>query len=746
MSMNVGGGGGVRPLSPPVQQPQGQDPKVQQPGVGSNQQAPQSRPGQAGRHLHNINNFNSQPVSNDFQQAQAWLNRVNGGSPTPQQPAPQQSRFLQPQQTFQQQPTSNLQQAQENGRNNAIARAEERAAAKAAAEKAAAEKAAAERAAAEKAAAERAAAERVAAEKAAAEAAAAAEKAAAEAAAEAAANKPLDADQKKILSTGLDRLGAVLDIDKSDMARLAHAKASGNDALFYYHTGKLDIPPGSAKAQQLQKGLDALIEASGGAYKAIAKEIQPTIILDDITRLASNKAIDLPPTLVIDLGALTNNEMDRFMALAQATGVPKDKAEKMLQGYKAIGQQFDISAAELDSILGKASRAVNTSISVAMNKVADKLNLSPELFNDLSNAVLRKDPKAFAAIGEKAGLSKSEIREVLPKITQALSAINKSSDVINGEKLQRFTKDTSLQNQITSAGKEFGLKPEQSLELAAAFTEMDLLGFVNVAQEYGLGRNASQFLNKLEDITKREGRDALTLATNNLEGVSEQRKLAQELGLQNNPVQWSTPSSSPYQPTQTSAQVKAAEAEATAKAEAAARAEAAAQAEAAAKAEAALKAKNEVRYVKLADDLRNVEGQIHKLERIMNNSLFRAKYPQGTAELNKLRNQEKNIRAELREIRNLGHTPTLDRAKEIKLLDQLEYHQNQLKEMEGYRKKFGRIGELTYAKKIQETKARIGHIQNELDKLRGQDKSRLKISPSPSILRERESIFKKGTF
>lgn len=487
MSMNVGGGGGVRPLSPPVQQPQGQEAQKQQPGVGSNQQAPQNRPGQAGRYLHNINNFSSQPVSNDFQQAQAWLNRVNGGSPTPLQP------------------TSNLQQAQENGRNNAIDRAEARAAEKAAAEKAAAEKAAAERIAAEKAAAELAAAEK-----------AAAEQAAAQAAAEAAANKPLDADQKKILSTGMERLGDILDIDKSDMARLTHAKASGNEALFYYHTGKLDIPPDSAKAQQLEKGLNALFEASGGANKAIAKEIQPTIILNDITRLASNKAIDLPPTLVIDLGALTNNEMDRFMALAQATGVPKDKAEKLLKGYEAIGQQFDISAAELDSILGEASRAVNTSISVAMDKAADKLNLSPELFNDLSNAVLRKDATSFAAIGEKAGQSKSQIREVLPKITQALSAINNNSDVVNGEKLQRFTQNASIQHQVASAGKEFGLKPEQSLELAAAFTEMDQLGFINVAQEYGLNLNASQFLSKLEDIIKREGRDALTLATNNL--------------------------------------------------------------------------------------------------------------------------------------------------------------------------------------------------------------------------------------
>ncbi|MTI15520.1 hypothetical protein [Sansalvadorimonas verongulae] len=82
MSMNVGGGGGVRPLGP---QTQPQQPRVKQPAVGNSQQPPQGKLGQAGRILRNINSFNSQPVSNDLQQLQQWLNKLKGGPATSQQ-------------------------------------------------------------------------------------------------------------------------------------------------------------------------------------------------------------------------------------------------------------------------------------------------------------------------------------------------------------------------------------------------------------------------------------------------------------------------------------------------------------------------------------------------------------------------------------------------------------------------------------------------------------------------------------
>ncbi|MTI15521.1 hypothetical protein [Sansalvadorimonas verongulae] len=491
---------------------------------------------------------------------------------------------------------------------------------------------------------------------------------------------PLSADQKTALKEGLDTLGRTLSLGKADIAKLAHAKASGNDAHYFYQLGKLDIPPDSSVAEQLKTGLAELFAQIQGDHSLIAKEIQPTLVLDDVSRLATSKAINLPASLVVDLGALTHNEVDRFIALAEATGVPQKKAEHLLRGLEAVGKRYDLSTSELDALLGDAARTVNTELSVEMNKAAKTLNLSPPLFNDLANAVVTKDSAAFAAIGEKEGLSKAQLKEVLPEVSRSLTEIGKSP-VISLEKLRRFTKDTSIQNQIFAAGKEYGLTQPQSLKLAAAYVDTDLSGYVKLAEEYGLGKNASKLLNKLEEIETRQGTNALSLATNNFPEIVEQRVLARELGLQSKPVDWPTTTPAPFKPPlrgpfdflgKVGGIMPPPD---TSKADEAARAEAAA------------KTKNEVRFVKLFDELRHAQGEIKKLDEAMRNPFFQITHPQARDRLTKLQNHEHNIRAELNRIQEAGHAPSPQRAQEIKLLDQLGNLKEKLLNLEGMMKR-----------------------------------------------------------
>ena len=669
--MNVGGGGGVhRPLGP---QAQPQQPQVKQPAVGNNQQPPQGKPGRAGRTLHNINSFNSQPVSNDLQQLQQWLNKLKGGAatakpkPPPSQPLQQgNQQIVSPRQMdAAPEPASDLQMAQINGKQTAVIPEPDIDPTSTAPSDTM----------------------------------------------ENPEPPPLSADQKAVLKDGLDNLGSTLELGKADIARLAHAQATENDASYFYQLGKLDIPPGGAREQQLKTGLTGLFAQVGGAGSTIAEEIKPTIVLDNVSRLASSRAINLPESLVVDLGALTHNEAERFIALAEVTGVPPKKAETLLRGFEALGQQFDLSTPELDSLLGDASRTVNTELSVEMDKAAQSLNLPPPLFNDLANAALAKNSQAFAAIGTQGGLRKEQLRDVLPKITSALTEIVKSP-VITIEKLQRFTKDTAIQSQIYAAGKEFGLTPPQSLKLTAVFVDDDLSGYVNLAEDYGLGRNASKLLNKLADIADTQGQQALILATNNFPEIVEQRVLAKELGLQGKPVEWATTKPAPYKPPSrgpfdflnkvggmTPPQETA-------------------QADAGARAEAATKARNEVRFVRLFDELRHVQGEINKLDKAMRNPFFLVANPQANGKMQSLQQDERDIRVELGKIQQAGHAPSAQRAQEIKLLDELGNLKDELRNVEGMMKgsRFTAVFHQPAAKAL---KAQILSIEKQLDTLRG---------------------------
>ena len=669
MSMNVGGDGGVhRPLGPQVQP---QQPQVKQPAVGNNHQSHQGKPGQAGRALHKINSFNSQPVSNDLQHLQQWLNNLKGGGPAPARPQPQSlqggdRQLISPGQTVDGPPmVSDLQMAQVNARQKAIASESDPRPSPAPT---------------------------------------------LSSPEGSLSPLPLSADQKKVLKEGLDKLEAVHNLPKADIARLAHARASGNEGLYFFQLGKLDIPPGSAAEQQLKAGFDDLFKQVNSVGSTIANEIKPTLVLDDVSRLAASKSINLPPALVVDLGALTNNETDRFIALAQATGVPQGKAETLLRGFEALGKQYDLSSSELDAMLGEAARTVNTEITVQMDNAAKSLNLPPPLFNDLANATLTKDPKAFAAIGEQGGLSKAQLKGILPKITKTLSDISKSP-VLSREKLQRFTKDTSIQNQIYSAGKEFGLTQPQSLKLAAAYVDTDLSGYVKLADEYGLGRNASKLLNKLEAIETRQGTNALSLATNNYPDIVEQRVLAKELGLQARPVEWPTTKPAPFKPPGRGAF------DFLSKVGSMTPPPDTSKADAAAKAEAAARAKNEVRLVKLVDELKQVRGQIKKLAKAMRNPFFVISNPKAKGKMKRLKSQEKAIRTELDKIQKAGHVPSPNRAKEIKLLDELGNLKDKLRNVRNMMQKKP-FTQVFYKPVAGNLKRQIQAIESQLNKIR----------------------------
>ncbi|WP_281645659.1 hypothetical protein [Parendozoicomonas sp. Alg238-R29] len=708
MSMQVGGGGGVRPLGPPTQQPQ-----VQQPATKTDTQAPQTTPGRAGQTLHNVNSFNSQPVSNDLEQLQQWLNKLKGGNQPQQTPA--QQTAISPQ-------GSNLQQAQQNAQTATAPQptatgsseppstpigetpptpaptpAPAPAPAPAPTEKPVGTQTEAP-------------------------------KPPPEEPLEPPPPPPLTKNQKALLNKGLEKLGGTLGIGKADLARLTHAKATSNDALYFYQLGKLEIPPGSAKDRQLQTGLRKLFSAINSPGQPIAEAVKTTIVLDDVTKLAGSKAINLPPTLVVDLGALTSNEADRFVALAQAVGVPVQKAKTLLKGFAALGQQFDITPSELDSILGNASRTVNTTISVEMQKAARSMGISPELFNDLANAALTKDSKKFASIGQQAGLSRDQIKNILPKITNALSSLGKNP-VITGEKLLRFTKDTSVQNQIYAAGKAVGLSQSQSITLAATFVDKGLSGYSGLAQEYGLKGNDLSLLNKLQNIEKQQGHNALRLATNNVESIIEQQALARELGLQTKSIGWGTtfkpaplkpPSRGPFDffnkirsAIQSSLNnVKKAGTEAAQAVTKAAQA-----AQAAAQAVDTAKVQNEIRFVKLSDELQNVRQNINKLKKAASHPLIRHSHPHVYDKLRGLQNQEHNIKAELDKIKNAGHAPSATRVREIKLIDKLDAMKERLAKMESLAKKNSFLS-MFHQPAINDLKAKIKTLEERLEKLR----------------------------
>ena len=518
MSMQVGGSGGVRPLGPPSQQPQ-----VQQPGAKTDPQVQQGTGStNAGPVLHSINNFSSQPVSTDLQHLQQWLNKLKGIEEPAPKPLPQPAPKAEPktnhkpevppeQHLSQRLPPDILQRpvsAQEVGFKKPDNQQTITETSKPAAP-----------------------------ETPPVEVTTPVEEPAVIEELEEPTPPTLSDKQKKLLNVGLDRLSEKLDIKKSDLARLTYAKASENGPQFFFQLGKLDIPPSSNKGKLLTAGLDKLFSAVNAPEEAIADGVTQTLVLDDVARLA--KAADIPASLVVDLGALTHNEIGRFKELAQAVGIPGDKAAKLLKGFEALAQQYDLDPQAFDQMMDDASRAINITVAKRMESAAAKLGLEPAVFNDMASAALTKNTARFVEVGKQAGLNRQQIQDVLPKVTRALAEVQ-AGPLITNEKVLRFTKDAAVQQMIADAGKEYGLSGDQSMNLAAAFVDDGLEGFVSVAKEYNLGRNSSELLNKFEAIEQQQGKGALSLSTNNIDDIAIQRRIVKDLKLQTNPIEWGT--------------------------------------------------------------------------------------------------------------------------------------------------------------------------------------------------------------
>ncbi|MCL6270358.1 hypothetical protein M3P05_10545 [Sansalvadorimonas sp. 2012CJ34-2] len=626
MSTPVGGGGGVRPLQPVTQQP-----PAQQQQVGNKPQAPQSQtPARAGSALNNVNNFSSQPVTTDLEQLQQWLNGLkNKDQPAPQQAfqeaggrpqgsVPEPKPLPSPAQPTQ--PSAPPQQIQTENRADQTSHTEVES------------------------------------------------KPDTDKPPPPELPKELDSTQKKRLHTGIKKLADKVGIKEADFARLAHAKASGNDAYYNFQLGKLDIPPTSAKGRLLEAGLEKLFSAIKAPGEAIADQVSKLVVIDDVSRLA--KAANIAPSLAVDLGALTYNEQDRFVELAQATGVPKEKAIKLLDGFEKLGEQYDLDARELDESLGNASAVVNASLSQAMKKEAGKLGLPLEVFNDLANAVLVKDTAKFIEIGARGGLSRGKIQALLPQITRGVATL-RAKPAFTGEKILRHTRDTMVQRQLEGAGRNFGLSGEQSLQLVAALVDGGLSGYVDQAKEFGLERNSQDLLNMFESVEAQHGKGALSLSTNNIDSIVSQRKMMKELGLQTTPIQWRTtkpapePGRGPFGPIGEIGSIF----------------EEMGNSNPETVSNSALNAarnQNEVRYVLLTDKVQELDGQIDKLRKIIS-PMFMLQGSQFKQKLNNLVRLRDDVVGQMKKIEQAGFKPAPERVQEIKNAQKI----NDLKEKVG---------------------------------------------------------------
>ncbi|CAM3754297.1 hypothetical protein [Parendozoicomonas haliclonae] len=652
MSMNVNGGGGVRPLGPPPQQTQ-----VQKTGPQSDPRAAeQQRPGQSGPVINSVNQFTSQPVSNDLQQLQQWLNNLrNADRPELQKPltsTPQQQPQVAPQQQPPSQEPHPLQTAQKQKEQAPQATKPENKPEPKKTEAPPAKPAPAETAPTKKPSEEK-----------------KAEDKKPPAKPEIPPPPPeLTKKQSQMLTLGLSKMADSLDVNKSDLARLAFAKASGNDGQFFFQLGKMNHSPTSSMGKKIQMGLEKLFKAVDGPKARMADAVVPSIVADDVARMA--KASKLIPSQVLDLGALTHNEGDRFKELAGKMGIPADKADKIMDGFKALGNQFDLSAEELDKMLGQTSQSVNTFLGREFKSAAQSLKMEPQVFNDLANAVMTKDTGKFKKIAKEAGIDSSRVQQTLTNTTKALVNIRKNP-AVSTEKLLRFSKDAGVQSRIESAGKEFGLKPDQAMMMAGAFVDEGLIGFAELSKEYGLKRS-NDFLNKLEEIEKQQGDGALMLSTNNVESIIAQRRLVKDLKLQTKPISWNTTDPAPFKPPHrgafdffkpVSTLLKSIQDSTT-------------QAAGKIAAHNVQMASDKVRYAALNNDLKKVRGDIRSLEGKRRNPFLLIIRNKINNQLNGARRAEKRILDEIGKIKDRGNQPSPAEAAKLEIQGKL----NELKD------------------------------------------------------------------
>ena len=665
MSTPIGGTGGVTPLQPTAQQPAVQQQQTENQTVVPQQQAP----AKTGQTINNINNFNSQPVSTDLQQLQQWLVGLkNPGVATAQPPPLQQAQAnsRKKESVVQQQQTQTKPEQETEARTHFQGRTGFNTSATITAP------------------------------------------GTEQALTETLKPPELDSTQKKRLQVGIRKLAEKAGIGEANFARLVHAKATGNDAFYNYQLGKLNIPPTSAKGKLLETGLDKLFAAIKASDEAIADQTSKLIAVDDVGRLA--KAVGIAPTLAVDLGALTHNEQDRFLELAKATGVPREKAIKLLEGFKKLGEQFDMDAAELDEILGNASTAVNTALDKAMNQAADKLGLTPETFNKLANAVLTKNTSKFIQTGQQAGFTQNKIKSLLPQLSSEISTIQ-AKPAFTGEKILRYTQDIQVQQQIEKAGKGFGLSSEQTLQLTAALVDGGLSGFVDQAKEFGLKNNAQNLLNKLEAIEKQYGKGILSLATNNVDSVVAQRKAMKELGMQSKPIEWATIRRSPLTPRSKKIRgpfgklgpfgslgpVFGGICICRGKTNIASKFEQSVQ---------NVLNQNELRYVMLTDKAKALDKQIGQIKKFIFHHKVRGK-------LNRLTKERNEVAAQLKSLEESGIKPGPEQIQRIRKSQQLTNLREQLKEMEAISKK-SRLHEFKLYGKIKDLKSQIRNLEQSL--------------------------------
>ena len=620
MSTPVGGGGSVRPLQP-VTQP---TPAQQQQQVENKTSAPQQAPARAGSTINNVNNFSSEPVSTDISQLQQWLNGLKNRDQPTQQVTQQTATPQQTQVTPQHQatpfvPVNNqvITQTQPEGQQTTFPAGPTGGIQE----------------------------------------------------------EVLSKTQKKKLHLGVQKLAERLGIKQADFARLTLAKATGDDSFYNYQLGKMGIPPNSSKGRMLEAGLNKLFTAVNAPNGAIADQVSKLVAVDDVGQMA--KQLGIPSSLAVDLGALTNNEQDRFFGLAQAAGLPKGKAIQLLNGFQEIAQQYDMTAAELDNILGSASATVNKSLDKAMTMAADRLGLKPEVYNELANAALTKNTRQFAQVGIKAGFNQDQIKRLLPQISRSLTAIQ-AQPAFTGEKILRHSKDSLIQQQIENAGRNFGLSGAQSLQLAAALADEGLAGYVEQAKEFGMGRNSQGLLNQFEAIEQQHGKMVLGLATNNVDSIVSLRRMAKEAGLQAKPITWPVTKPIPRHPfvgrgrgpftglgglgsildnirnklPQNSQGISP-----------------------------TAQAQSETRYVMLVDKQRSLDKEIGQYEGMMRSPLFAHKL---RGHFNGLKQQRNNVAAQIRSLEESGIRPSVDRIQEINDTKRLTELRGELKELEKF--------------------------------------------------------------
>ncbi len=255
--------------------------------------------------------------------------------------------------------------------------------------------------------------------------------------------------------------------------------------------------------------------------------------------LQAGERLNISPAQSHDLGRMLDGERSHLMGVAEQMGIPREAASEFLREIARTGQRFDIPPQEMQAMMEARSQHTDGVLMEAMREGGNELGIPPRKYMAMGNALMNNDVEHFMNLGQKAGLGPEALDHARDQIKAQFEALEARSE-IGGEKITRMVMDDRIKNRIAAAGKQLGIEPQQSLRMAFTFIEEGPDGLQKMANEQGMGQTGEVMLTRLEQIKEQASQEVLSRGVDSFRDVREQHKMASELGLHDNPMNWRT--------------------------------------------------------------------------------------------------------------------------------------------------------------------------------------------------------------